>query len=60
MISAIAVKCKNCGTFDNFVSKDSKVSVRKVAEKAGWRERKAGWICPSCRLEEPDDSPEHK
>ena len=52
MISALVVKCKNCGTYDSFTSSTRTPTVRTLAERAGWRETVRGWICERCKREE--------
>jgi hypothetical protein len=41
-----------------FKSRNHVPTVRALAERAGWRETKQGWLCESCKREEPAEEKE--
>ena len=45
-IELLKLKCYICRDARAFTASDH---VRRVAHKAGWRERAKGWICDKCR-----------
>lgn len=60
MISALMVKCLKCRRKDQFVTKQKTPTVRTLAQRAGWNERKGGWICQDCRMGEPSEPEKDK
>lgn len=55
MIESMMVKCKDCGTIDHFYNHKKTPAVDTIVQRAGWRKTIRGWLCPSCRMDEPKE-----